>query len=657
MDCKNSANYEGTKMQRNLGTAAVYSLSPRSPSAESSCHHSQKHITDSEQPSFSPIKSEPDFDYTDEEEQSSNVMPCVDGRPHYPNEPQPALTFSTNSQQQYNNGNSACGGGNSDGGSFDSESNLNGTAQHSVSSTTNVQTASPTSWHPPGQLAQRHGDQRNNIPPPNTYGMLSHESQVLYITETCTEIGRNSSTSSVHFHVAKNSFVSRKHLKIIFNEQTGDFYLICLSKNGVFIDHMFQRRSTEAIKLPREGCTFRFPSTEIRIVFENFTDKFQMSNDDGGVGDEVRGNFKAVDNSNVILSPLKITIPKTEQKSPFPSPTGTISAANSCPTSPRGYQEYPSYHYNNNNNFQNGLLPPPPTTSASNNEHEKPPYSYAQLIVQSISAAPDKQLTLSGIYSFISKHYPYYRKEANKGWQNSIRHNLSLNRYFIKVARSQDEPGKGSFWRIDPSSEAKLIDQSYKKRRQRGSQCFRPPYGMPRSAPVSPSHIDNSRDNSPLRDIVLQSAPGSPGVSYQNNHNESHCGNEDNNYSSSHALKTTYPTIFGNSSSTNNYYTTTIPSNQQQSGSLKRHQTSSNSGNILHGGGGSSGANVTTSNILGNLAADVVVAKSSPGDRQIITDIYDEIPEPEYSVSGAESADECESSKRQKYGPSEEMNQ
>lgn len=112
-----------------------------------------------------------------------------------------------------------------------------------------------------------------------------------------------------------------------------------------------------------------------------------------------------------------------------------------------------------------------------------------------------------------------------------------------------------------------------------------------------------------------------------------------------------------NSSSTNNYYTTTIPSNQQQSGSLKRHQTSSNSGNILHGGGGSSGANVTTSNILGNLAADVVVAKSSPGDRQIITDIYDEIPEPEYSVSGAESADECESSKRQKYGPSEEMNQ
>lgn len=57
----------------------------------------------------------------------------------------------------------------------------------------------------------------------------------------------------------------------------------------------------------------------------------------------------------------------------------------------------------------------------------KPPYSYAQLIVQAVASATDKQLTLSGIYSYITKHYPYYRT-ADKGWQNSIRHNLSLNR-------------------------------------------------------------------------------------------------------------------------------------------------------------------------------------------------------------------------------------
>lgn len=53
--------------------------------------------------------------------------------------------------------------------------------------------------------------------------------------------------------------------------------------------------------------------------------------------------------------------------------------------------------------------------------------------------------------------------------QNSIRHNLSLNRYFIKVARSQEESGKGSFWRIDPASEAMLVEQAFRRRRQRAS--------------------------------------------------------------------------------------------------------------------------------------------------------------------------------------------
>ena len=68
---------------------------------------------------------------------------------------------------------------------------------------------------------------------------------------------------------------------------------------------------------------------------------------------------------------------------------------------------------------------------------------------------------------------------------------MSLNRYFLKVPRSQSEPGKGSFWRIDPQSEVKLIEQAFKRRRQRpNTGCVAPEANRnsSRSAPASPSH-------------------------------------------------------------------------------------------------------------------------------------------------------------------------
>jgi hypothetical protein len=93
----------------------------------------------------------------------------------------------------------------------------------------------------------------------------------------------------------------------------------------------------------------------------------------------------------------------------------------------------------------------PKTTDNIEDDGTKPPYSYAMLIGMAIMKSPTRRLTLSQIYKWISDTFSFYRA-GDAGWQNSIRHNLSLNKAFTKKERPKDDPGKGAqFLKTNPS--------------------------------------------------------------------------------------------------------------------------------------------------------------------------------------------------------------
>ncbi|TPX39938.1 hypothetical protein SeLEV6574_g06915 [Synchytrium endobioticum] len=80
----------------------------------------------------------------------------------------------------------------------------------------------------------------------------------------------------------------------------------------------------------------------------------------------------------------------------------------------------------------------------------QPNLSYASMICQALMSVPGGRMTLNEIYSFISITYPCFEKGIG-GWQNSVRHNLSLNKAFTRVARTDGK--KGSCWTIAPGTE------------------------------------------------------------------------------------------------------------------------------------------------------------------------------------------------------------
>lgn len=104
---------------------------------------------------------------------------------------------------------------------------------------------------------------------------------------------------------------------------------------------------------------------------------------------------------------------------------------------------------------------------SSKAERLKPPHSYIALIATAILNSPGKKLTLTEINEYLVQHYAFFRGPY-QGWKNSVRHNLSFNKCFVKILRDPARPwGKDNYWTVSSLHDYLLADGTFRRRRRR----------------------------------------------------------------------------------------------------------------------------------------------------------------------------------------------
>ncbi|XP_049796952.1 uncharacterized protein LOC126213308 isoform X2 [Schistocerca nitens] len=80
------------------------------------------------------------------------------------------------------------------------------------------------------------------------------------------------------------------------------------------------------------------------------------------------------------------------------------------------------------------------------------PTCYVEIIAKAILRSPKRRATLSEIYAFVTKHFPYFVC-SKMGWHNAIASNLWFSKYFTKVALGGSNGKYSNYWMLDPRYE------------------------------------------------------------------------------------------------------------------------------------------------------------------------------------------------------------
>ncbi|KAL0930747.1 fork head domain-containing protein [Colletotrichum truncatum] len=325
------------------------------------------------------------------------------------------------------------------------------------------------------------------------YAKIAAQDWTFYITKLVVNIGRSSEGMDeddedyIHIDLGPSKMVSRQHARIYFSSKEEIWFLEVKGRNGVRVNGTplkqgSSRRleSGEVLDVGGTEMMFVLP-TEISPLHIHalYLKRAGLSRQDVTSPPQSRTDLPD-EPSSALGSTIRSSRGQQFRQPLAPAPAdykrpGTPPSVRGKPTP----SQHKSPHYSSSGTLllnSNDI-----DLSHDDNKHIKPQYSYAQMITQAIINTPEGKLNLNGIYNFIMSNYAYYRHQQAAGWQNSIRHNLSLNKAFDKVARSTDEPGKGMKWQIVPEAREEMTRSAYKGGRggHRGS-----------SAPSSPSQLN-----------------------------------------------------------------------------------------------------------------------------------------------------------------------
>lgn len=344
--------------------------------------------------------------------------------------------------------------------------------------------------------------------------------------------------SLVHIDLGPSKLVSRQHAEIRFHDTDGRWYITVSGRNGIKLDDsQLPRGKSEYLN---SGSVIDVAGTQMMFVTPNgfptihpsIRSQVEAQKDGNGQDDED-------DNDDDDVDPLPP--PPHPQRTPTHGPasnTGSQRRSSLAKDQPGRF----IYGQSGHNQYANSSMPIIQTDGTADTRYLgtqsaqktspsfprglmlestddidyasdsakdlKPPHSYAQLIGMAILSSPEEKLTLSKIYDWIKERYAFYRLNGG-GWQNSIRHNLSLNKCFEKIARRTDEPGKGMKWQIVLEHREEFMKKGLSVRKSTGHGSTGP--NSPMYNNLSSMDPDRRFDNAYARDFQ-DSRAGNPFV-------------------------------------------------------------------------------------------------------------------------------------------------